>query len=283
MGKSSGGSSSEGRVRYAEYVEDRHKELLRWERDKIRDLVDESPFADYRDLNIDLGFFGAGYVLASFPSLYDMYGKFMAGLDVEYIFNQAFTDTTEGAVVHNLISAQADDLSYDLETETLPRYEAGMRDINAVMSGTFAVGRSLLEAARTRELSKFGAELRHKMIPVAVERWKIHLDWNKEIVKTYAQILQLYLSAYQDIEDFNYEMHTKDVLWPFTLYEYQRSALGAIGGGGGVGGVAGSSKGASTGSKMVGGAMVGAAAGFQVGGPIGAAVGGVLGLASGLL
>ena len=72
MGKSSGGSSSEGRVRYAEYVEDRHKELLGWESNSIKNLTDESPFGDYQDLDVGLGFFGAGYVLASFPSLYDM-------------------------------------------------------------------------------------------------------------------------------------------------------------------------------------------------------------------
>jgi len=283
MGKSGGSDSQEGRVRYAAYVEDRHSELLGWESSRIRELVGQSPFNDYVDFDINPGFFGAGYVLASFPSLYDIYGKFMAGLDVEYIFNQAFADTTDGPVVHNLVSAQASDMSYDLETEILPRYETGMRDINAVVSGTFAIGRSLLEANRSRELSRFGAELRYKMIPVAVERWKIHLDWNREVVKTYGQILQLYLAAYQDITTFNYEMKTKDTLWPFTLYEYQRSALGAIGGGGGVGGVAGSAPGGTTGGKMAGGAMMGAAVGAQVGGPIGAAVGGVLGLASGLL
>lgn len=279
MGKSSG-SESEGRVRYAKYIEKSHERLLDREEEKIEDLIDQSPFVDYEDFDIDLGFFGLGYVLASFPSLYDMYGKFMAGLDIEYLFNQTFTDTTDGVIVHNLISEQASQLSYDMENEVIPRYEIGMRDINAVMSGTFVIGRGMLETKRIQELNKFGAELRYKMIPVSVERWKTHLEWNKDVAKTYAQMLQLYIKAYLDVDSYNYEMHAKDLLWPFTLYEYHRSAIGAVGGGGGVTGVAGSEP--STGGKMLGGAMVGAAGGFQVGGPWGAAIGGVLGLAMGL-
>ena len=50
----------------------------------------DSPYLDYEGIAIEAAFFSAGYTIASFPSLYDMYGKFMAGLDVDTLFSQIF-------------------------------------------------------------------------------------------------------------------------------------------------------------------------------------------------
>lgn len=277
MGKKSKNSS--GRVRFPEYLEERHHQYI----DRVKEDVERvkvlSPYSEFTDIDIGDAFFGAGYVLSSFPSLYDMYGKFMAGLDIEYLFNQAFTDTTNGAIVHNLVSEQAAILSDDLANEIIPRYEVGMRDINAVVSGTFVVGKAMLERKRTQELSRFDSEIRYKMIPVAVERWKTHLEWNKQVVTTYAEIVKFYFMAVLDVDGYNYEMHAKDLLWPFTVYDFERLALSAVGSPGGGTGIG--TAGASRGAKVIGGAMAGAASGAMVGGPWGAAVGGVLGLAAG--
>ena len=284
MGKKSKDSS--GRVHFPEYLEDRHWQYI----DRVKEDVERvkllSPYAEYEDIDIDTAFFGAGYVLSSFPSLYDMYGKFMAGLDIEYLFNQAFTDTTDGTIIRNLVSEQASILSSDIANEAIPRYEVGMRDINAVVSGTFVIGKAMLERKRIQEISRFDSEVRYKMIPVAVERWKAHLSWNRQVVTTYAEILKFYFTAVLDVDGYNYEMHAKDLLWPFTVYDFERLALGAVSGGGGGGGVG--VAGASRGAKVIGGAMSGASAGAMVGSAvpgigtaIGAGVGGVLGFASG--
>jgi hypothetical protein len=284
MGKKSKHSS--GRARFPEYLEERHHQYI----DRVKEDVERvkvlSPYSEYTDIDVDTAFFGAGYVLSSFPSLYDMYGKFMAGLDIEYLFNQAFIDTTDGAIVHNLVSEQASILSDDLVNEIIPRYEVGMRDINAVVSGTFVVGKAMLERKRTQELSRFDSEIRYKMIPVSVERWKTHLEWNKQVVSTYAEIVKFYFMAVLDVDGYNYEMHAKDLLWPFTVYDFERLALSAVGSPGGGTGIG--TAGASRGAKVIGGAMSGAAAGAMVGSAVpgvgtavGAGVGGVLGLASG--
>ena len=228
MGKKSKNSS--GRVHFPEYLEDRHWQYI----DRVKEDVERvkvlSPYSEYEDIDIDVAFFGAGYVLGSFPSLYDMYGKFMAGLDVEYLFDQAFKNTTDGPVIHNLVSEQASILSDDLANDIIPRYEVGMRDINAVESGTFVIGKA----------------------------------------------------AVLDIDGYNYEMHAKDLLWPFTVYDFERLALSAVGGGGG--GTSVGTAGASRTAKVLGGALSGAASGAMVtpGAPwLGGAIGGVLGLASG--
>ena len=264
-------------IRYAPYIEEHHEQFLDDVSEKVDSIMYMSPFSEFTDVDIDLGFFGVGYVLSSFPSLYDMYGKFMAGLDIEYLFDQAFEDTTDGAIVHEMVSEHAAELSYDLENDVIPRYEVGMRDINAVMSGTFVVGKAMLETKRVKELSRFSAELRYKMIPVAVDRWKAHLDWNKQVTMVYSDILKLYIMATLDIDSHNYEMHAKDKLWPFTVLEYERLALGALTG---ATNTKSNVEGASQTQKVLGGAMSGAAAGAMVGGGPGAIVGGVLGLAA---
>ena len=277
MGKSS--SKGEGRIRYPKYLERAHKYYINKIVELTDEIVDLSPYGEYTDIDIDTAFFGAGYVLSSFPSLYDMYGKFMAGLDIEYLFNQAFKDTTDGTVIRNLVSEQASILSSDLANEAIPRYEVGMRDINAVVSGTFVIGKAMLERKRIQEISRFDSEVRYKMIPVAVERWKTHLSWNSQVVTTYAEIMKFYFMAVLDVDGYNYEMHAKDVLWPFTVLDFERLALGAIGGGGGGGSVG--TAGASRAGKVIGGAMSGAAAGAMVGNVPGAVIGGILGFASG--
>jgi hypothetical protein len=282
MGKgATTGDKMETTTRFAGYIEDHHKIFLDIMAEKAHSIMDVSPFSDFTDVEVEVGFFGSGYVLASFPSLYDMYGKFMAGLDIEYLFDQAFEGTTDGAIVHELISEQASELSYDLENDIIPRYEVGMRDINAVMSGTFVVGKAMLETKRMKELSKLSAELRYKMIPVAVERWKTHLEWNKQVTTTYIDILKLYIDAALAVNSHNYEMHAKDSLWPFTVLDYERVALGCLTGATKqTADVAGASS--TKAGRAIGGAMSGAAAGALVGNVPGAIIGGALGLAGSL-
>jgi hypothetical protein len=152
-----------------------------------------------------------------------------------------------------------------------------MRDINAVMSSTFIVGKAMIETARTKALSRYAADLRKAMIPIAAQRWSNHLNWNSGVIQMYGEVMKLYFSAAMDLDNHNYTMAAKDKLWPFTVLEYNRAALGALQG-------AMTSKtdvaGASTTQKAIGGALTGAAAGAMVGGVPGAVIGGALGLAS---
>jgi len=71
------GSSMEqqSEVRYAQYLEDHHGQLLNEAWTQYGVAVANNPFTAYGDLDYDVAFFGTGYALASFPSLYDMYGS----------------------------------------------------------------------------------------------------------------------------------------------------------------------------------------------------------------
>lgn len=249
-------------VRYAPYVEGQHSNFLSTVASHRNATIDDSPFAGYANIEVDDAFFGAGYVISSFPSLYDMFGKFMAGLDIEVLWTQTFEDTINSAVVGNLIAAEAALMDDDIETTVIPRLQIGMRDVNAVLGSSFVIGRAIVEDARLKSLNKFSADLKYRLIQVATGRWTTHLDWNKNVVGVYAEIMKFYYAAKTDVDEINYSMSAKHKLWPFTVLDFERAALGALQG-------AVNSKtdvaGASTLSKVLGSALSGAAMGAMIG------------------
>ena len=271
MGSGGGGAPAYtwSEIRYAPYVEARHSDFLLSVYSARVGAISNSPFADYTDIEVDNAFFGAGYTISSFPSLYDMYGKFMAGLDIEALWAQEYNDTIDSSVVNDLIAAEGALIDDEIETTSIPRLQTGMRDMNAVMSSSFVVGKSLIEDTRTKMVAKFSADLKYRLIPVAQERWNTHLNWNKLTVGTYAEIMKLYFSAKTDIDEINYAMAVKNILWPFTVLDFERAAVGALQG-------ATTAKqdvaGASTASRVLSGALTGAAMGATVGAAVGKGV-----------
>ena len=249
-------------VRYAPYVESAHSNFLSTIQAKRNLVINNSPFAGYVNIDVDDGFFGAGYIISSFPSLYDMYGKFMAGLDIEALWDQVLDATVNSTIVKDLISAQSAMLDEDIIINAVPRLQTGARDINSVMGSSFVIGKAIIEDAKTKALSLFSANLKYQMISLADGRWRAHLDWNKNVIGVYSEIMKFYYSTKIDVDDANYSMTAKDRLWPFTVLDFERAALGALQG-------AINTKtdvaGASTASKVLGGALSGAAMGAAIG------------------
>lgn len=278
-------------IRFAPYIEEHHQEFLNvvqtYRHELITPAGHQSPYMGYEEIEIEAAFFGAGYNLTSYPSLYDMYGKFLAGLDVEVLFDEAFEDTINGTTVNNAISQEVIRLRDEINNDILPKYETGMRDINSVMSSTFLVGRAMIESSRLKAITAFSADLRVKLMPAVVERWAKHLDWNRAVIDQYAQILKFYFISAIDTDNHNMEIHAKDLLWPFTILNFEGVALGVLQG---AKDVKEDVAGASKAQKLLGGALSGASAGAMIGSAVpglgtavGAAIGGIVGLAGGML
>lgn len=227
MGKGATADSTQT-IRFAPYIEAAHQQFIADIRAAESDADHDNPYTAYTDVEIEDAFFGAGYAMASFPSLYDMFGKFLAGLDIEILFDEAFEDTINGPVVDAAIASEADILSDDIENEALPRFETGMRDMNSVMSSTFVVGRTMLEVGRTKALSRFSSQLRTSLLPIVVDRWAKHLAWNQSVITQYSQIMQFYVQAKMSVDGHNLDIEAKRVLWPFTVLDFERVALGTI-------------------------------------------------------
>ena len=264
MGSSGGGGGGDSQttIRYAPYVEAHHSNFLSVVESNRNRAICYSPFASYNNIEVDSAFFGAGYLISSFPSLYDMYGKFMAGLDIDTLWTQLFENTVNSPQVGSLVAAEAALIDDDIAINSIPRLQTGMRDINAVMGSSFVIGKSIIEDAKVKALSKFSADLKYRLIPVASARWSTHLEWNKGVVGVYAELMKLFFSTKVDVNEVNYSMAAKHKLWPFTVLDFERASLGSLQG-------ATNSKtdvaGASTASKVLGGALSGAAMGAMIG------------------
>jgi hypothetical protein len=285
-GGGGGGGDSRNEVRYAPYIENYHSAFLAQTASSRTLALTDSPYEDFTDVEVDDAFFGAGYTIASFPSLYDMYGKFMAGLDIEALWDQMYSSTINNSEVTDLVSAESSLMDDEIEEKILPRFQLGMRDINAVMTSSYIVGKSLIESAKVKTVEKFSAELKYRMIPIAQDRWAKHLAWNEGVIKNYIEVMKTFYVVKSDIDEQNYKMHARDVLWPFTVLDFEKANLGAMQG---AVNTSGSEATGSTASKALGGALSGAASGAMIGSAVpgigtavgagaGALVGGLAGL-----
>lgn len=291
MGSGGGGSSGDqtNTIRYAPYVESKHQAFLNAMATKRGAVIDESPFSTFTDFDIDTAYLGSGILISSYSSVFGTFETFMKNVDIDQLFIDTLDSTLTNEAVKNAVAAEGKLLSDDLETDALPRFMAGARDINAVMSSTFVMGKSNLEAKRLKLLSKFSTRLKISLIPFAQDRWSKTLNWKANIAQVYSALMNAYLSSSYDADKYNYEMKAKDSLWPFTVLEYERAALGALQGAKTENSsVAGSS--VSDTAKVVGGAASGAVGGAYIGAQIGSgypgigtAIGAVVGGLAGLI
>lgn len=276
MGSSGGGGSGGGTytMRYASYIESRHQTFLADTQTYRRSVINDNPYEGFTDIPVDAGFFGTGYLLASFPSLFDMYGKFVAGMDVDALWEEILDSTVDSPAAASMVTAESALLDDELDSTILPKYMTGMRDMNATMSSTFINGKALLYDAKQKQVAKFSSELKWKLVGVAQERYKTHLAWNQSVVESYSNLFKTYFGVKDGITRLNYDIRSKDSLWPLTVMDYERANLGAL-----QGAMKQSTdKDSGGGGSFLGGALSGAAAGGMMGlGPMGMLGGAVLG------
>jgi hypothetical protein len=285
-GRGGGGGTQVNYVRYAPYLETMHEDLLDKSLVLYNSLVYDSPYTTYAATDVDYtdGLFGAGYSIGSYPSLYDMFGKFMAGLDVEALWHQVLTAVQDNDAIDDASNAHRDLLDDQLESDVLPRFQLGMRDMNAIHSSTFLIGKALLEDGNSKQVAKYDAEVRLKMIPVASDVFAKHLAWNQSVVGNYLEVLKLAFLVETDSKDMNMQLAAKEKLWSYTIMNLHKDVVGVLNGarttttdtqGGGSSKV----------GAVLGGTLSGAAVGAQIGaagGPIGATGGAIIGGLAGL-
>lgn len=240
-------------IRYAPYIENAHKDLLHfdseWEGELWMGLgnartgdspaevtIDgkihpaSSPYYGYTIQNPADAFTGVGFVITDFPSLFDMYGKFMAGLDIEVLWNQIETDALFGQVTSKIFAAASDELDDEIVRVAYPRMEAGMRDMNAVMTSTFLLNREQIENDKLRALEKLQADMYADVLNLGQQRWAKHLEWNAQVISHYVTIINTYFKLQTDYIGLDTQITTADRLWPFTIMDHKRAVVGALNG-----------------------------------------------------
>lgn len=289
-----GGGSPDNTVRYAPYLEEAHSAILDHGGvdepvisfiDTFNAVQGTSPYSTYGQIDVDEGYFGIRtddpsltYEMKNFPSLWDMFGKFMGGLDVHDLWGKVYDDVIKGPEIENAVSAQSALLQDEIDVNVMPKFLSGMRDINSVQTTTFVIGKSIIQDAHVKSINKFASQIRIHAITMANDQWSKHLSWNESVIRTFSEMFKLYYASRMDIDRVNLEYLSKNAMWDINLFENARSILGALSG---AAATAAGNEPSQT-QKAIGGAATGAAAGAAFG-PWGAAIGGVLGLAMSFL
>lgn len=228
MGGSSSQTLSSETRRYAPYIESAHKNFFAVISTSRDVALAANPYDGYAFDTIDGNFFSVGYVMANYPSLYEMFGKFMAGLDIDSLWRKAVDTILTPDEIKQNITEKADALDQKIDTETLPKYQQEMRDLNAVNTSTYCVGKSVIEDGRVKELVKISMEAASGLLPSLEKNWLEGMNFNADVVKRYALIMKDYFSSKIYSDEGFYHNAVEELLWPFRVLEYERKGLFAL-------------------------------------------------------
>ncbi len=291
-GSSGGGGGGSGQVSYPAYMEAIHSTWL----DALSALMSTgSPFAGdtaydpttpIAAIDAEIALFKT--VVDALASETDWAAKMAAAKS--YIDASIIDDTYVDADIAAFAAVQDDQIT----NIVLPRFQAGMRDINAVMSSAFIIGEAFIEGMRDRDVAKYGTGLREKlhlmrneMIMRGADRMLADLIQNimfdKDVANLTYESNRLEIVAFKEQTDQDLSIDEADATWPLEIYQYSANMLAAIGGGTVTPNVQG--KQGSKAASVLGGALSGAAAGAALSGgnPIGAGIGAAVGIGAALL
>lgn len=278
-----GGGGSSGQVDFPAYMKRIHED---WMDDTGTDTIESSvtdamnsalgssPFASSAAYDPDTDLTSMTGYVTDFKTLVDLLSS---GTTLDTLVSNILDDTN--------ITAQAaafdDDLSDQLDANVYPRFEAGMRDINSVMSSAFVIGRAVIEDGRVRESAKFLAGLRYKASgDDALRLIALKLQYQQTLTQFGVETGRIKIVAKTEEEIQNTKYDESDAKWDMEVFQYGSNVLASISGAAHyVPDKAASNKMQSA----IGGALSGGAAGGMMGGPWGAGIGAVLGAAGGLL
>lgn len=290
-GSSGGGGGSSGEVSWPEYLETRHREMI----DELMDytiptMIASNPFVDVDAFDPDEDLNLAWDAVCEFDAFVDAMShesdwESAMTKAVEVVDGQVITDS----YINADIQAFSDTIEDELNTKALPQFKAGMRELNAVMSSAFVLGEADIYSRFTKEVAKYGTEVRSRL----------HLQRSEIITKSanaiIAQLLEtgklessvasvsvdakrIAIVARKEELDMNLEIDENEARWENEAWKYGANMLAAISGG--TVGATGSKP--SAGQSALSGALGGASIGATFGVP-GAIVGGILGGVGGFL
>ena len=290
MGGSSGGGGSSGQVDFPSHMKTAHKDWLdNTGTDSMSfsvvDLMNtamagNSPYVNYTPKDPDEAFFAVGNDLTSYNTPYEMLKTF-DDWGIEAVFDTYFAD--DEARITAAITAHSDQLDDEVNVNVLPKFKAGMANINATMGSAFVIGEAVIWEGKTKQVALADAKIRLQRIQegsdIALKRMGIWLDWKKVTSQMATEMARIYLAASFESDNNDLEKAHRDKTWDLEMYAYGTQVMSCISGT------------ASTVTEMpkqsaMGGAMSGAASGAAIGataGPYGAAIGGIVGGIAGYL
>lgn len=213
-------------IRFAPYIEARHSSLLDAAYTARLATINDSPYSDYVDVDYEAAIIGIGYTIASFPSLYDMFGKFMSGFDVEVLWGKSFDRVMNSTAVSGEVDSAITSIDEAVEAGSIPELKLFARDMNIVCSSSFVISKALIESGRVKEVAKVSAEAKYDLLQETVFGKNGELNWQKSVVDNYAELFKTFYMVASRCTDVNYKMETDDILWALNVLDFERAALG---------------------------------------------------------
>lgn len=309
-----GGGGSSGKVGYPEYLQGAHDDWLSHDEvdgitssmtDITNSALGSSPYTGASVFDPDTDITAMLAKIASTEAVVNALDEDVDWAAYLVVAQAAAWETPAPAAAAEIaadVTAFGNELDTQLAATVFPRFEAGMRDINAVVSSAFVIGRALIEEQRNLEVAKYQSGLRtqaylqrdniladgvkdrnklatigaSQMLTSQVQRVQFQVAVTNSLVET----RRIKIVAKMEQADGDLDIDVKDATWDLSVFQYGANLMAAPGGGTGVPGDHRPGKTQST----IGGAMAGAAVGATyTGTPQGAVVGAVIGGVAGYL
>lgn len=182
-----------------------------------------------------------------------------------------------------------DTVDAEYENVTLPRFQRGMQDANAVMSSAYVIGKALLEEEVVRRKAVYSADLRQQNYKTRIDAILsatdmliklagVEHEFLRTTVATYVDARRITYVAKKEETDRNLEIAASEAKWDIDAFMLAGNFLAAAHGGTSVG----STTKPSMGQSVLGGAMSGASLGTSVYPGWGTVIGAIGGAAFGL-
>ena len=214
-------SNSDFVIYYALYLEQWHDWIINISRNFLVSMQynqpGDGPF-DYELPDPAIAYLGIN-ALADFPSLYDMFGKFVGGLDVEGLNKQITHDEIYSPATLNAVSTEFGFLYNDLDVNFMPGIIKSASTVNAALITPFFESLTLLSDDQTKILNNFDATMKLKGFEHAQSRWARHLDWNTKVVDQYSNAMRFYFANKMEFIQKDLQFKGKQTIWPFTVLD----------------------------------------------------------------
>lgn len=300
-GQAGGGSGGSGEIDYPTYIKAVHADMLAQTDPDVSggiDVVNSSVIDAVNSALTVNPYWGktaynpSGYLTSARTKMgeYDLALDDFTTWEKTAVSAVGFVDTyvlSDGKISAD-VSAYADLTVDQMNYEVLPRFEVGMRDINAVQSSQFVVGRAVIEGMRSRDVNKYAGDLSAKWMLVRAEvshafiesRLKFQaqkIDSRRMLAATFMEYARLDYLAQTEYYKGTIDLDTLRANWRLDSFQKAANVLA-----GACGGTVSNEGKLSTLQSALGGMFSGISMGAQFGWG-GAGIGGILGLAGGLL
>ena len=272
-------------IKYAPYIEEHHKGFLDYISAHNEIALANNPYNLYADIDINPAAFSIGYEISDFPVLYEMYGKHMSGMDVEIVYDSTFSKIINSSEIANNINEDKVTLTDSIIKTELFNYMLEMRNINAVISSSFIIGKANIESKRLKDIEKLSLDYRMNNVKDVQVKFNEQLDFSRKVITSYAECMKKYYVMRLMTSERNETLKSRKELWSLEVLDFKQNALGALVRAASYQKIVGFNRERSDLSKalsIASATVTGATIGAQVGGGYGALGGAVIGFKVGI-